>query len=287
MTDERPPVGSSFGIPEPVSAGVRTAGPVEAPAIVFVHGTRLTGSMWAPQVAALADTYRCVTVDLPGHGALADRSFTLDAAADVVAHAVRQTSGGRAVVVGLSLGGYSAMHLAARSPDLVRGLVLSGATAEPVGWRAAPFLALAAGMDTFDGPRLDSLNAWFFRTRFPSAIAEPIIAGGFWSAGGADALRALVGERFAPRLAAYLGPTLILNGSLDVVFRLSAGSFARVARQPRRVRLAGATHLANLDRPAAFSHAVRSFMVALDLAAGPAVDALGARLQRPPDPSSP
>lgn len=265
-------------------AGFRAAGPIGAPTIVFVHGTRLTGSMWAPQVAALADAYRCITLDLPGHGALADRPFTLAAAADVVAEAVEEAPDGHAVVVGLSLGGYTAMHLASRRPHLIRGLVLSGATAEPVAWRAAPYRALAAAMDAFDGPRLDALNAWFFRTRFPPAIAEPIIAGGFWSAGGATALRALVGERFAPRLAAYPGPTLLLNGSLDVVFRLSAGSFARAARQPRRVRLAGATHLANLDRPAAFSHAVRAFMVGLDEGREAAVDGPGGRLQRLPDP---
>jgi pimeloyl-ACP methyl ester carboxylesterase len=164
------------------------------------------------------------------------------------------------VVVGLSLGGYVAMDLAARRPDLVRGLVLSGATAEPVGVRAAPYRALAWAMEQFDGPRLEALNRWFFRTRYPPAIAEPIIAGGFWSAGGAEALRSLLGERFMPRLAAYPGPVLILNGTYDLLFRLSAETFARVARDARRVRLGGATHLANLDRPAAFSLAVRRFV---------------------------
>lgn len=272
-----------------MTTGIRTTDPlsVEGPAIVFVHGTRLTGSMWAAQVAALADTYRCITIDLPGHGALADRTFTLDSAADVVARSIEATTDGRAVVVGLSLGGYTAMHLAARRPELVRGLVLSGASAEPVGWRSVPYRALAAAMDAFDGPRLDALNAWFFRTRFPPAIAEPIIASGFWSAGGADALRALVGERFAPRLAAYPGPTLLLNGSLDVAFRLSVGTFARAAQDARRVRLAGATHLANLDRPGAFNAAIRSFMAGLDRGAGGS--STGAMLDsgRPPDPFSP
>ena len=62
-----------------------------------------------------------------------------------------------------------------------------------------------------------------------------------------------------PRLAAYPGPTLILNGEFDLPFRLSAPAFAAAARRPRRVRLAGATHLANLDRPLAFSEAVRRF----------------------------
>jgi pimeloyl-ACP methyl ester carboxylesterase len=167
------------------------------------------------------------------------------------------------VVVGLSLGGYVAMALAAREPGLVRGLVLSGATAEPVGLRSQPYLRLAGVMDRVDRERLDRINAWFFRTRFPSEIAEPIVAGGFWSAGGAAALRAIVGERFIPRLAAYPGPTLILNGEFDLPFRLGARSFAAAARDARRVRLAGASHLANLDRPAAFTEAVRRFATSL------------------------
>ena len=69
---------------------------------------------------------------------------------------------------------------AGRSPTrtLVRGLVLSGATAEPVGLRSVPYRALAWAMDRLDGPGLDALNAWFFRTRYEPAIAEPIIDGG-------------------------------------------------------------------------------------------------------------
>lgn len=234
-------------------------GPDDGPPIVFVHGTRLSRAVWRSQMEHLRDTYRVVAIDLPGHGRLADRPFTVTDASDELAIAIETAAGGRAVVVGLSLGGYVAMDLAARRPELVRGLVLSGATAEPVGIQAAPYLALAWVMDRFDGPALDALNSWFFRSRFPAAIAEPIIAGGFWSAGGAQGLRAIVGQRFVPRLAAYPGPTLLLNGHWDLLFRLSAGTFARAARDARRVRLAGATHLANLDRPEAFSLAVRRF----------------------------
>ncbi|HET7168114.1 MAG TPA: alpha/beta fold hydrolase [Candidatus Limnocylindrales bacterium] len=234
-------------------------GPAGAPSIVFVHGTRLTRTMWRAQMDDLGDRYRVVALDLPGHGRLADRPFSVAAAADELARVIEIAAGGSAIVVGLSLGGYVAMDLAARRPELVRGLVLSGATAEPVGPWAAPYRALAWGMERFDGERLDALNRWFFRTRFGPAIAEPIIAGGFWSVGGAAALRSLLGQRFIPRLARYPGPTLILNGAWDLPFRLFARRFARAARQARRVRLAGATHLANLDRPAAFSLAVRRF----------------------------
>jgi len=240
------------------------AGPVDAPAIVFVHGTRLTRSAWAAQLAPLSDTYRVVALDLPGHGVLADQDFTLAAAREALQRVISEAAGGRAVVVGLSLGGYVAMELAARWPDGVRGLVLSGATQEPVGLWATPYRALAWVMERFDGPGLDALNSWFFRTRFPPAIAEPILAHGFYSTGGAAALRAIVGERFTPRLAAYDGPILILNGDLDVLFRLGARRFARAGRDVRRVRLGGATHLANLDRPEAFNEAVRRFMSSLE-----------------------
>ncbi len=236
------------------------AGPPDAPAIVFVHGTRLTGSYWAVQQAALSGEFHTIAPDLPAHGMRAAEPFTLDGAADTIATAIRAgASGGRAIVVGLSLGGYVAMTLAARRPDLVRGLVVSGASAEPVGPLGLPFRTFAAVMDHVDDARLDRLNAWFFRWRYPPDIAEPIVAGGFWSHGGAAAVRSLVGERFIPRIAAYPGPSLIVNGEFDFVFRPGARAFAAAAQDARRVRLGGASHLANLDRPAAFSEAVRRF----------------------------
>jgi pimeloyl-ACP methyl ester carboxylesterase len=244
--------------------GYDVAGPDDGPPIVFLHGTRLTRGMWAPQVARLSDTYRTIALDLPGHGTRARELFTLDAAADSVAHVIDEAAGGRAIVVGLSLGGYVAMHLAERSPERVRGLALAGATAEPDGIRKAPYRALAIVMDTFDGRGLDRLNRWFFRTRFGPEIAGPIIAGGFWASGGAAALRTLAGHRFLPSLAAYPGPTLILNGEFDLPFRLGQRRFATVAQDARIVRLAGATHLSNLDRPHTFSVAVRRFAESLD-----------------------
>lgn len=244
----------------PPGSSITVVGPATAPAIVFLHGTRLTRSAWTAQLDDLGDTFRAIAMDLPGHGARADEPFTLDGAADAVAAVIREeAAGGRAVVVGLSLGGYVAMALAAREPERVRGLVLAGSTAEPVGFGSVPYRALAAILDRFDGPALVRLNTWFFRTRYPPEIAEPIVAGGFWSKGGAGAVRALFGQRFAPRLAAYPGPTLILNGEWDLLFRLSAGAFAAAARDARRARLPGALHLSNLDRPAEFSRAVRRF----------------------------
>ncbi len=240
--------------------GLTATGRADAPAIVFLHGTRLSRMVWTPQLDALGDEFRAIALDLPGHGARAGERFSLDRATDVVVAAIRERAAGRsAVVVGLSLGGYVAMTLAARFPELVSGLVIAGASAEPAGVRVLAFRGLAGAMAHLDRPSLDRLSGRFFRARYPATIAEPIVAGGFWSGGGALALRALFGERFVPRLAAYGGPVLILNGEYDLLFRLSAPTFAASARNARRVVLRGALHLSNLDRPVAFSHVVRDF----------------------------
>lgn len=248
-------------------SSVIVVGPRGGAPIVLVHGTSLSKAAWSPQLTGLADTYRVIALDLPGHGGSADQPFTLAGAAAEVGRVIDEIAGGRAVVVGLSLGGYVAMELAACRPEAVRGLVLVGASQEPTGWRAVPYQALAlalTGLDRLDVRLVPRMAAAVARRRFAPSIAEPLLAGGVYPAGGALALRALIGRRFAPRLAAYDGPVLLLNGELDVLFRLGARQFAEAADDARRVRLAGAAHLANLDRPAAFDLAIRRFVEGLE-----------------------
>lgn len=250
-----PPAGLTMGRADTYDV----TGPPEAPAIVLVHGTRLSRAVWAPQVARLAGEFRVVVPDLPGHGALAHVRFTLAGAADALADVIDEAAGGRAVVVGHSLGGYVAMELAARSPERVSGLVLAGASREPVGPWSLPYRWLQLLLRVGDRPALYGLNERFFRWRFGPAISDPLVAGGFWPRGGAAALGALMGERFIPRLERYPGPTLILNGALDPLFRLGEEAFLAAAQDGRREVIPRATHLLNLDRPAAFSEAVRRF----------------------------
>ncbi|HET7720642.1 MAG TPA: alpha/beta fold hydrolase [Acidimicrobiales bacterium] len=242
-------------------------GPAHAPvlpSLVFIHGTRLTGAAWAAQRHDLGARFRVLTPDLPGHGTRADESFTFEAAAAVIEpllEAELDETGVRPVLIGLSLGGFVAMDVAARRPELVGGLVIAGASGEPSGPLSLPIVALEAIMAAGGQDLQTRINAWYFRTRYGRAIAEPLIAGGFWPRGGVQALRALrAADRFAPRLAAYPGPTLILNGAWDPFFRSGARAFAAVAADARRVRLARATHLSNLDQPRAFDAAIERFV---------------------------
>jgi len=235
-------------------------GPRDAQPIVFLHGTRLTRAQWYPQLRRLADRYRCIAVDLPGHGTQADEPFTIAAATRTICEAIESEAGGRpAVLVGLSLGGYIAIDAAEASPELVAGLVLAGCSAEPVGALSWPFRVLASILERAPGRALDAANRTFFRALYGGPTADGIVAGGFWSAGGAAALRTLVGRRYLDRLSRLWTRVLIVNGALDPVFGPQGDYWAGSCRQGRHVVLGRAVHLSNLDRPRAFSALVAGF----------------------------
>lgn len=237
-------------------------GPVGGPIVVLVHPTRLNRTYWAPQVAALSGTSRVVVVDLPGHGRLVDQRFTLPAAVETVRAALESEVGSRrvapTVIVGLSLGGYVAMALAAEVPSIADALVLAGCTIEPLGPRAGLMRALAATVERADRARLDRLSRAYFGRRHPGPTGTRIVESGLAQRGAAEALRCLAGEPFLPRLAAYPGRVVLVNGSRDLAMRAGERTFLAATPNGRLVRLPGAYHLSSLERPGPFNAVVRS-----------------------------
>ncbi|TDC58063.1 alpha/beta fold hydrolase [Actinomadura sp. KC345] len=99
--------------------------------LVLLHAFPLSSAMWLAQREGLANRFRVITPDLRGFGGsvLGDDEPSVDAMADDVAAVFRRLGVGRAVVGGLSMGGYVAMALCRRHPDLVLGLVLAATRA--------------------------------------------------------------------------------------------------------------------------------------------------------------
>lgn len=245
--------------PATVAPHWAAAGDPDGPPIVFIHGAVMTRAQWRPQMERLAgDGYHCIAVDLPGHGTLAGRPFTLDGAADLVADVVDRAAGGRAVLVGLSLGGYVAMAVAGRSPERVRGLVLAGSTREPAGPIRAGFALIGWTLWLVPEALLGRLVSFIFRRRYGREIATAVLAEGYYARAGSLAIRQLPGGRFRERLVAYGGPVLVINGDLDLVFRLGERRFLEGLPGVSRRRLRAA-HLSNLDQPDAFTAAVDAF----------------------------
>jgi pimeloyl-ACP methyl ester carboxylesterase len=235
------------------------AGPANAHAIVFVHGMRVTRRMWQPQMDSLASEFRVIAVDLPGHGSRKNEPFHVEHAVDEIAAVVDQAGNGSALVVGLSLGGYMAMEFGARYPQKAAGLVIASASVEPRGWYNAPYKIMSELMAKLPEPFLNWVSRTFFLAVYGRQRAQPLIAPGFFMRGGAAGIREVMDREFVPKLAAYHGPVLLLNGARDLGFRMHERRFLAAAQNGRREVIPEAFHLANIDQPEAFSDAVRSF----------------------------
>jgi pimeloyl-ACP methyl ester carboxylesterase len=202
---------------------------------VFVHGIRVSGSMWGP-VAALVDG-RTTAPDLPGHGTRQTERFTTQSAVEAILAAIDDV-GGRAVLVGHSLGGFLAIAAAGRHPDRVAALVAGGCTVQPRG----PFLSayrLMARLAASSPAIADQLSARGFRRALPSPIAGAMIAGGVRCAVMPEVVAAISTLDPIADLRRYPGPVLLFNGVRDP-FRaderrfLAAAPHARLVLVPRR-----------------------------------------------------
>jgi pimeloyl-ACP methyl ester carboxylesterase len=213
--------------------------------------------------------------EFPGFGgAPPEERPGIDAFADAVAARVaRDAPGGRAVLCGMSMGGYVALAAAARHPETVLGLVLAGTRAEADSAEARAGRAASAARVRREGtgPFLEGFLPRLVGSGPEAGAALRVaraIAGEQPAEAVARALEAL-GAR-SDRVADLTGiaaPALVISGGADaaappeVMAALAAG-----LPDARTVTLAGAGHLAALERPDAFAEAVLPFLEGL---AGP------------------
>ncbi len=104
---------------------VETTG--DGPALVLLHGWGLNSGVWSGLIEALAERYRLVRIDLPGHGHSAMRTdgYTIDTLANAIAPHLPEDS----TVLGWSLGGLIALRLAlggTAGKAAIRRLILVG-----------------------------------------------------------------------------------------------------------------------------------------------------------------
>ena len=244
----------------------------EGPPLVLVHGAVSDSRIWRPQIEGLADAFTVVAWDAPGAGRSPDppAPFGTDDWADALAGLLTALGLGPAHVVGLSWGGTLALALCARAPGAVASLVLAGAYA---GWKGSLSeeecaARLAAALASAALPPAELADAWLpqlvTEDADPARVAE---------------LRAIVedahpeGLRLTavsmaetdlnavlPRIAV---PVLLLWGERDVrsPLRIAEGMRAAIPGAELAV-LPGAGHASNVERPDAFTAAVRRFCLA-------------------------
>jgi 3-oxoadipate enol-lactonase len=239
--------------------------------VVLLHAFPQSRAMWAPQVDALSKTHRIIAPDFRGFGE-SDAPlwrYTLAQFADDVAGLLDYLSIQRAVLAGLSMGGYTAFGFYRKYRDRVKGLVLADtrAQADTEEGRAGRFAMAQTAYTKGAGAIADImlpklLSPATLQTRPELVRQVRADAERTQVSGIAGALMAMA-ERpdSVPLLAQIACPALIITGELDgptppADGKLMAGAIpgARLEIIPR------AGHLSNLENPDAFNQALRSFL---------------------------
>jgi pimeloyl-ACP methyl ester carboxylesterase len=239
-------------------------------AVVLLHGYPFNRSMWRGQVAALRDNYRVITPDLRGLGAspVAAGATMADMARDVAA-LLDELKIERAVVGGLSMGGYVTLEFARLFPERLRGLILADTKAAAdneaarAGREKQAQLILAQGLAAIIDDFLPKMTALRAITEQPEVVAEireMILAAN--PSGAAAAQRGMAARRghldYLPQVTA---PALIITGREDAPTPVAEAELMAAALPTSRlVIIEGAGHVANLERPEEFNAALLGFL---------------------------
>lgn len=110
-----------------LSVSYSDEGAVDAPVVIFIHGFPLNKSMWDLQLEALKDEYRVIAYDIRGHGDSdhGKEDFSIDLFASDLISFMDNLKIRKAVVCGLSMGGYIALNAIGNYPERFDALILS------------------------------------------------------------------------------------------------------------------------------------------------------------------
>lgn len=230
--------------------------------LVLLHGFPLDHRMWQDAAAAVPGARAVLAADLPGAGAADGPELpdppSVEAAADALARDLDEAGIRRAVVGGLSMGGYVALALLERHPELVAGLALvdTKSTADAPEARAnrlriadeaeregsvapvRPMSTTLVGETTRSSrPDLPERIAGWIEEQQPASVA--------W----AQRAMAARPDRTAV-LAAWTGPVAVVVGDEDTLTPVEAARhMADAAAQAQLVVVPRAGHMSALEQP--------------------------------------
>ncbi len=244
---------------------IRTDSPTGAPSIALLHGFTQTAACWGPFADELSTTHSLVAIDLPGHGGSGEVRADLSQTTELVASSID-----RSIVIGYSLGGRVALHLALGHPQLVERLVIIGATGgldseEERRQRRVADESLAdhledIGVDAF-------LDEWLSQPMFASLTAQQSfreLRATNAAAGLASSLR-LCGtgtqESLWSRLGELTMPVLVIAGANDEKFtHLGQRLVESIGTNASIQLIDNAGHSAQLENPAGTAAAITKWL---------------------------
>jgi 3-oxoadipate enol-lactonase len=241
--------------------------------ILFAHGLLWSGQMFEAQVAALKGRYRCITFDWRGQGRseVTRDGYDMETLyADTVA-LMGALPIARCHFVGLSMGGFIGMRLAARRPDLVASLILIETTADPEPAENVPRYRMLSLVARWFGLGLvvDRVMPIMFGRKFLTDPARRQVREEWRRRMAANhrvgVTRAVAGvinrQGVYDELARISTPTLILAGDQDVATPPDkARRIHERISHSQLVMIPGGGHTSTVEEPEAVNAAILAFL---------------------------
>ena len=261
--------------PGHTSLGHTLSGDHGSPAILLLHGFMGSSKDWRNVIAALEGGYRCLAVDLPGHGAslgLPPEDYTMEGAARNLLGLLDELNIERPAIVGYSMGGRLALYLALRHPERCAGLVLESASP---GLENAVEREARRRSDEEKAVRLESddlasfLYDWYRQPLFSLARHEGLLQKTIEARLRNDprelarSLRGM-GTGNQPSLWEELGvlrvPALAVAGELDERYAEIAARMASLDPRIRSAIVTGVGHNVRFEAPGVYLALLESFL---------------------------
>lgn len=231
------------------------------------------GTIWRHQIDELAKDHRVLTIDPPGHGRSepAGRIFTLDDCAKALLEVMDSWSVQRAVLVGLSWGGMTALRVALAAPERVRALALFDTSADSENPKLVPQYKVMLAIFRRWGP-IDLLVPEILRKMFckETLAKKPELARemvsrlrSFDRQGVVEACEAVIIRRqsILPLLPRIKTPALVACGDEDAATPPSRSErIARALPNARLEMIPGAGHLSSLEAPFTVNRLLRELL---------------------------
>jgi pimeloyl-ACP methyl ester carboxylesterase len=235
----------------------------QGPAVLLGHGYSATGRMWDGQRAALADRWRVISWDMRGHGQTQSPDDPAQYSAALTVADMRalldHCGVPRAVVGGLSLGGYVSLAFALAHPAMTQALVIcdSGPGYRNAEARAQWNQRAQERAASLESKGLDAL------TRRSKETQQAVHRSAQGLAHAARGMLAQDGSQVIDSLASIRVPTLVIVGDQDQPFVAPSEYMAKKIAGARLAVIPGAGHSSNLDQPEAFNRVLREFLTSL------------------------
>lgn len=206
--------------------------------LVLLHGAFGNIPMLGDLLPTLAATRRVIAIEMQGHGRTPDagRAFRPENVADDVAGVLSDLSIDRSDVMGYSLGGAVALHVAFRHPEVVRKLVVVSETYTRRGWSDQTLAQMDALGPAFAEQMKQTPLYQIYTKIAPRPEDWPLLV-----ARNAEWIK--VDYDWATSVAAIQAPTLLVFGGADAMRPEHPRQFGDLLRDGQLVIIPDATHL--------------------------------------------